>query len=66
MGLKNKVFEEMKFEALDPALRDEILIGYFSQFSPVADAKKKLAEMTDAQRNHELGYRSISKYGCYS
>jgi cytochrome c2 len=66
MGLKNKVFEEMKFEALDPVLRDQILIDYFSQFSPVADAKKKLAEMTDDQRNHELGYRSISKYGCYS
>jgi cytochrome c2 len=66
MNLKNKTFEQLKFEKLNTDLRDELLVGYFSQFSPLSEAKKKLALMSDEQRTHELGYRSLSKYGCYS
>lgn len=66
MGLKNKAFAEMKFEKLDPKVRDELLIDYFSAFSPTAVAVEKLNKMSDAERTHELGKRSIGKYGCYS
>ncbi len=66
MSLRNKKFEELKFEGLNPETRDEILITYFSAFDTVEVAKAKLAKMTDEQRTHELGYRSVGKYGCYS
>lgn len=63
---KNKNFEKLKFEPLDPELRDEILVEYFAAFEPIEVAEKKLAKMSDYERTMELGYRSISKYGCYS
>jgi mono/diheme cytochrome c family protein len=67
MTLKNDKFTSLKFDELNPALRDEILVtDYLSAFEPIAEAQKKLAAMSDEERTMELGRRSISKYGCYS
>lgn len=66
MSLRNKKFEQLKFNPLDKKLRDEILIGYFTAFDTMDAAKAKLAKMTDHERTLELGYRSVGKYGCYS
>ncbi|EQC52675.1 c-type cytochrome [Bacteriovorax sp. DB6_IX] len=63
---KNKKFESLKFEKMDKAARDEILVTYFSAFDTIDVAKKKLASMTDHERTMELGKRSVGKYGCYS
>jgi mono/diheme cytochrome c family protein len=66
MSLKNKKFAKLEFEPLNKEVRDDLLVGYFSQFEPVAFAKAKLEKMTDKERTLELGHRSIGKYGCYS
>ncbi|MBT3583383.1 MAG: c-type cytochrome, partial [Halobacteriovoraceae bacterium] len=66
MGLKNKKFEDLKFEKMNEGLRDEILMGYFSQFDTQAVAQAKLNKMSSHQRTLELGKRSVGKYGCYS
>jgi mono/diheme cytochrome c family protein len=66
MTLKNKKFAELQFENLDKNVRDELLVGYFSQFDPLAQGKAKLEKLSDEERTMELGSRSIGKYGCYS
>ncbi|MDA9189456.1 c-type cytochrome [bacterium] len=66
MTLKSKSFNSLEFEKLNPKLRDDILVGYFSAFATQADAKKKLENMSERERTLELGFRSIGKYGCYS
>ncbi len=67
LSFKNKEFESLKFPSLEPDIRDKILVeDYFSAFETVEAAKAKLAKMTQEERTHELGKRSINKYGCYS
>jgi mono/diheme cytochrome c family protein len=66
MSLKNKTFGQLEFQKLDAEIRDELLVEYFSAFETIEAAKKKLAKMDDAERTHELGRRSINKYGCAS
>ncbi len=66
MSLKNKKFEELKFESMDKKLRDELLVEYFSAFETLDKAKEKLAGMDDKARTMELGHRSVGKYGCFS
>lgn len=66
LAKKNKKFEELKFEPMSTKVRDDLLIEYFSAFSPVDVAKVKLSKMSDHERTMELGYRSVGKYGCYS
>jgi mono/diheme cytochrome c family protein len=63
---KNKYFEKLKFESADPKVRDEILLTYFAAFEPIKMAEAKLAKMSEQEKEKELGYRSIGKYGCYS
>lgn len=66
LSLKNEAFERLEFEPMDPQMRDEILLDYFSAFDPVETAQAKLDSMTDREKTLELGQRSIGKYGCYS
>lgn len=66
LTLRNKKFEGLEFEPMNLEVRDELLAGYFSQFDPIAFAKKKIAKMSDKERTIELGKRTIGKYGCYS
>ncbi|MGB0452751.1 MAG: c-type cytochrome [Bacteriovoracaceae bacterium] len=66
LSLRNKKFENLGFEKLDEGLRDELLMNYFTAFDTEETAKKKLLAMTDEERTHELGKRSVGKYGCYS
>jgi mono/diheme cytochrome c family protein/predicted nucleic acid-binding Zn-ribbon protein len=67
LSFKNEQFESLEFPALDPKLRDEILVtDYFSAFETVKAAEAKLATLSDDERTMELGRRSINKYGCYS
>ena len=66
MSLENKQFESLRFAPLDPKLRDELLVEYFSTFDTVAMAGKKLSSMTSVERTLELGKRVVGKYGCYS
>lgn len=66
LGLKNEKFADLKFSELNKDVRDELLLGYFSQFEPLEFAKTKLAALDDNARTIELGRRSIGKYGCYS
>lgn len=66
LSLKNKKFEDLKFEPMDKELRDELLVEYFSAFDTIEMAKAKLAKMDDKARTLELGHRSVGKYGCYS
>jgi mono/diheme cytochrome c family protein len=66
LSLKNKKFEDLKFEPLDEKTRDDLLIEYFSAFDTLEVAKAKLAKMDDVAKTHELGKRSVGKYGCYS
>ena len=67
LNLKNSKFENLKFDEIDPVVRDEILVtDYFSAFETIAAAKEKLSKMSDPERTMELGRRSINKYGCYS
>lgn len=63
---RNKAFEKLRFEPLEPEIRDELLLEYFSAFEPVSVAQAKLDKMSEHERTMELGYRSIGKYGCYS
>ena len=66
LSLKNKKFEALRFEPMDGEVRDEILVEYFSAFDTLEVAKSKVEKMSEEERNLELGYRSIGKYGCYS
>ncbi len=67
LSFKNEKFAALTFPALDPKIRDELLVSdYFSTFETVAAAKIKLDKLSDEERTMELGKRSINKYGCYS
>ena len=67
LSLKNKKFEELRFEKLDKKVRDELLVkDYFSAFDTEEKARARLAKMSDHERSVELGRRSINKYGCYA
>ena len=67
LSLKNKNFEELRFEKADKKVRDEILVGdYFSAFDTEKVARARLMKMSDHERTLELGRRSINKYGCYA
>jgi len=67
LSLKNEPFAGLQFPALDPKIRDEILVSdYFSAFDTIEVAKKRLETMSEEERTMELGKRSIQKYGCYS
>lgn len=66
LSLKNKRFAELQFPVMNKAVRDEILVDYFSAFETVKAAKGKLEKLNDDERTMELGRRSINKYGCYS
>ncbi|MEC8623671.1 MAG: c-type cytochrome [Bdellovibrionota bacterium] len=67
LSLKNKKFEELKFEKLDKKVRDDLLVkDYFSAFDTEEKARARLAKMSDHERTVELGRRSINKYGCYA
>ncbi|MDH4467829.1 MAG: c-type cytochrome [Bacteriovoracaceae bacterium] len=66
LSLKNKTFESLKFEILNPKMRDQLLIEDFSTFETEAAAKLKLSALSEEERTLALGKKSISKYGCYS
>ena len=66
LSLKNKTFEELRFEPLDSQLRDELLVEYLSAFDTLKTARNKVARMSPHERTLELGRRSVAKYGCYS
>jgi len=66
ISFKHEAFDRNKFEKLDPVVRDELLVDYYSAFATQADAKMKLSKMSDRDRTLDLGKRSIGKYGCYS
>lgn len=67
LASKNEQFESLQFPALDPKVRDEILVkDYFSAFETIKAAEGKLSKLSDDERTMELGRRSINKYGCYS
>lgn len=64
LSSKNEKFSQLTFDELDKNLRDELLIDYFNAFNSLAQAKEKLAKLSDHERTLELGRRSIGKYGC--
>ena len=66
LSLKNKNFEDLRFEPLDSRLRDELLVEYLSAFDTLSVARKKVAQMSVREKTLELGRRSVAKYGCYS
>ena len=66
LSLKNKSFEELRFEPLDERLRDELLVEYLAAFDTLKTARGKVAGMSSQEKTHELGRRSLAKYGCYS
>ena len=66
LSLKNKSFEDLRFEPLAPELRDELLVEYLSAFDTLKVARDKVANMSSEERTLELGRRSVAKYGCYS
>ena len=66
LSLKNKNFEDLRFEPLEPELRDGLLVEYLSAFDTLKTAQDKVAKMSDRERTLELGRRSVAKYGCYS
>ena len=67
LSFRNEQFEALEFPALNPKIRDEILVNdYFSAFETIKAAESKLATLSDDERTMELGRRSINKYGCYS
>lgn len=66
LSLKNKTFEELKFEKINPELRDDILMDYFSAFDSLEVAKGNLAKLNAHEKTIELGKKSVGKYGCYS
>jgi len=66
LASKNKTFEKLEFEKINPKLRDDLLVEYFAAFDTIAVAKKKLATFSEHEKTLELGKRSIGKYGCYS
>lgn len=66
LSLRNKKFESLKFAGFDKAIRDELLVDYYSAFDTEASAAKQVAALDDHAKTIELGKRSIGKYGCYS
>ena len=66
LSLKNSKFEDLRFEPMNPELRDELLVEYLSAFDTLETAKNKVARMSSHERTLELGRRSVAKYGCYS
>ena len=67
LSYRNEQFDSLEFPALNPKVRDEILVqDYFSAFETVKAAEAKLATLSEDERTMELGRRSINKYGCYS
>jgi cytochrome c2 len=66
LSFKNTKFETQQFGPLDKAIRDELLLEYFSTFDTKKNAAAKLAALTERERTQELGHRSVGKYGCFS
>ena len=66
LSLKNDTFSTKIFTALNKKTRDELLLEYFMVFDTRKIAQGKLAGLEDIERTHELGKRSLGKYGCYS
>ena len=66
LSLKNKNFEELRFEPMEPQLRDDLLVEYLSAFDTLKAAREKVAKMSSHEKTLELGRRSVAKYGCYS
>ncbi len=64
-SLKNKRFENLKFQPLDGKVRDEVLFDYFVAFDTAEGAQNSINKMNENERTMELGKRSIGKYGCY-
>jgi len=65
LSLKNKRFENLKFQPLDGKARDEVLFDYFVAFDTAEGANNSINKMSENERTMELGKRSVGKYGCY-
>lgn len=65
LSLKNKRFENLKFQPLDGKARDEVLFDYFVAFDTAEGANNSINKMSEIERTMELGKRSVGKYGCF-
>jgi mono/diheme cytochrome c family protein len=65
MSLKNDAFGSRPRPALDAKRRDTIVREYLLAQNTVAQADRKLAEMSDGERTLFVGEKTIARYGCF-
>jgi len=65
MSLTKEGWENPTIPAVDPALRDEVVLEYLKNTRTTPDAAAELAVMGDAEKRQYLGDQLIGRYGCY-
>jgi cytochrome c2 len=58
-------FENLTVPAADPAVRDELVLGYLQNNLTIEQSQARLEAMGAAERDVYLGQQSIAKYGCF-
>ncbi len=65
VGLGHPEFEARTVPAPEDTLRDAIVLEYLKVTMTDSDARKRLAAMSTAEREHHLGEKLIGRYGCF-
>lgn len=63
--LRNTAFEAKSPPAPDRAMREAMVVEWFSQKMPDAQAKAKAAAMSDDEKRLFLGEKYVNRYGCF-
>lgn len=66
MGLTNENFADMPVPSLDQAELENIAVRWLAKNAAEQDARKQVAEMSQADLLAFVGRRSILHYGCFS
>ena len=58
-------FDDLELPAVDPAIRDELVLYYLQGKQTIEQSQASLAAMSDRERDVYLGEETIQKYGCW-
>jgi cytochrome c2 len=58
-------FDNLEMPAVDPAIRDQMVLDYLQNNQTIEQSHASLAAMSETQRDIYLGEETIQKYGCW-
>jgi cytochrome c2/predicted nucleic acid-binding Zn-ribbon protein len=58
-------YEDLEMPAVDPEIRDDLILGYLQNNQTIEQSHASLAAMSDVERDVYLGRETIQKYGCW-